>query len=133
MKELIRDTVFGHFLRIITKKKALPYEEERDPELWKQYIHHEKSANMARYGQVDVPESNNEEGEQSNDNNSGDQRPIGNERNQDHRHRNSSDTRVGSQDNTRRNDASGAVIDSEKGRDLTIVHWFGDNDPEVHQ
>lgn len=130
MKELIRDTIFGHFLRIITKKKVLLYEEERDPELWKRYIHHEKSSNMARHGQTAVPEElkDEEKGEQSNDNN--EQRPVGEERNQD-RHRNSSDTRVGSYDNTRRNEASGTVVDPEKGRDLTIVHWFGDNDPEV--
>ena len=28
---------------------------------------------------------------------------------------------------------TGQVIDPEKGRDVTMVTWFGDNDPEVRR
>lgn len=45
--------------------------------------------------------------------------------------RNSSDTRVGSADNGRTNDVSGVSVDPEKGRDVSIVTWYGNNDPEV--
>ncbi|KAF4637790.1 hypothetical protein G7Y89_g289 [Cudoniella acicularis] len=45
--------------------------------------------------------------------------------------RNSSNsTRVGIQDQ-RRNEVSGLPVDPEKGRDVTIVTWYGDDDPEV--
>lgn len=46
MKELIRDTVLGHFLRLITKGKVLPYAEDRDPSLWERYIDKEKSGRV---------------------------------------------------------------------------------------
>jgi DHA1 family multidrug resistance protein-like MFS transporter len=44
--------------------------------------------------------------------------------------RNSSDTQVGSGD-AQRNEVSGVPVDPEKGRDVSIVTWFGDDDPEV--
>jgi MFS transporter, DHA1 family, multidrug resistance protein len=50
MIELIRDTVFGHLLRPTSKGKVLPYEEDRDPSLWKRYIDTEKSGRMAHHG-----------------------------------------------------------------------------------
>lgn len=42
----------------------------------------------------------------------------------------SSDTRVGSPAE-HGNDASEVTVDPEKGRDVTIVSWFSENDPEV--
>ncbi|KAK2626858.1 hypothetical protein QTJ16_004033 [Diplocarpon rosae] len=44
--------------------------------------------------------------------------------------RRSSGTRVASGENRRTNAFSGVFVDPEKGRDVTIVTWFGDNDPE---
>lgn len=44
---------------------------------------------------------------------------------------NSADTRLGRVDNARTNDVSGVPVDPEKGRDVSIVTWYGDNDPEV--
>ena len=55
MTELIRDTVFGHFLRKVTGNKVLLYEEEKDPSLWKKYVHIDKSANVAKHGQTSPP------------------------------------------------------------------------------
>jgi DHA1 family multidrug resistance protein-like MFS transporter len=55
--DLFRDTSCGQILRLISRGKLLQYPEERDPELWKKYIHEEKSANFAKYGQVGRPDS----------------------------------------------------------------------------
>lgn len=141
MKELIRDTVFGHFLRIVTKIKVLSYEEERDPSLWKQFLDKEKSGNLARHGSVNEPQKDEEKegqagGDESSDNQGfkDDEVPNGEEQRQPQRETNpesrrSSDTRVGEQE--RRNEASGVVIDPEKGRDVSLITWFGDDDPEV--
>lgn len=71
MKELFRDTVTGHFLRIISGGKILPFEEDRDPSIWKKYVHVEKSGHMAHHGTLE-PEAEDEEkmadGESINDN-----------------------------------------------------------------
>ena len=38
MTELIRDTILGHTLRLITGKRVLLYEEEKQPEIWQKYV-----------------------------------------------------------------------------------------------
>lgn len=50
MIELIRDTVFGHFLRLISKGKIWPHEEDQDTSIWKHYIDTEKSGRMVHLG-----------------------------------------------------------------------------------
>lgn len=160
MKELIRDTVFGHALRFVTRGKVLQYGEEKDPELWKQYIDKKASGNMAHHGTPG--EEENEKKAESNDDDSespdrdaqkkeeqndmGDQpdmRPIGTGTNGDlypngdEQRRNGSgqssgsNTRHGSNDNTHRNETSGVPVDPEKGRDVTVITWYSDDDPEV--
>ena len=52
MTELVRDTVFGHLLRLITHGKVLAYAEDKDPDLWKKYVHHEMTGRMAHHGHV---------------------------------------------------------------------------------
>lgn len=128
VKELIRDTVLGHALRLFTKSKVLPFEEERDPELWKRYVDKEKSGQMAHHGYVG--EEQNEEKDERRDEDSEGQRQNGQDRSQGHDRRNSSDTRVASQD-AGINETNGVPVDPEKGRDVTIVTWYSDDDPEV--
>ena len=72
MSELIRDTILGHFLRLGTRQKVLPYEEDRDPSLWKRYVDKEKSGNMAHHGYVSPEDENNKgkDGEEINGNSS---------------------------------------------------------------
>ena len=53
MSDLFRDTVFGHAVRIITKGRYLQFVEEKDPSIWKQYIHRKQTKNMALYGRPD--------------------------------------------------------------------------------
>lgn len=129
VKELIRDTVLGHALRLFSKSKVLPFEEERDPELWRRYIDKEKSGQMAHHGYVG-DEQKEEKDEEKSDEDSEAQRQNGQDRSEGNDRRNSSDTSVASQD-VRTNETSGVPIDPEKGRDVTIVTWYSDDDPEV--
>jgi MFS transporter, DHA1 family, multidrug resistance protein len=133
MKELIRDTIPGHLLRLATGRKVLQYEEERDPSLWKRYVDKEKSGRLAHHGNTEEEvEEKKEEANESGDGNSGaHKRDSVAERNNTSNTRNSSDTRVGSGD-AQRNEICGVPIDPEKGRDVSLVTWFGYDDPEVH-
>ena len=117
MSELIRDTVFGHCVRLITRAKYFQYAEEKDPTLWKQYLHHEKTEHMARHGRLG-------QGGISSDHSDGDNANIEDpELSSQH----SSETRLGQ---LRTTNTIGQKIDQEKGRDVNIVAWFGDDDPE---
>ena len=117
MAELIRDTVFGHFVRLITNHRCLQYAEERDPKLWKQYLDREQTKNMALYGNTNGP-SEDEKPEKE-----GVNTPSGE----------SSETKVEEEEREQQlsSTITGQAIDPEKGRDVTMVTWFGDNDPEV--
>jgi hypothetical protein len=131
MKELVRDTVVGHLLRLATGGRALKYEEERDKSLWKRYIDKEKSGRMAHHGTVEENQDEEHKEQDASDIDAqGQQGARVAERNTTTGARNSSDTRVGSGE-AQRNEVSGVPVDPEKGRDVTIVTWFGDNDPEV--
>ncbi len=120
MTELIRDTVLGHLLRLVSKGKILPYEEEQDPLLWRRYIDTEKSGRMAHHGHIGEEEKTKE---QDVDNG-------GPRRNYEDVSRGSSTTGAASHD-APRNEVSGVKIDPEKGKDVTVVTWFSEDDPEV--
>ena len=113
MAELIRDTVFGHCVRFITKGKLLQYAEEKDPRLWKQYIDRDQTINMAIYG--------NPEGTEPKDTSPSSE--------------DSSQTRTADVGQPEHNQLHSTItaqkVDTEHGRDMTMVTWFGDNDPEV--
>ena len=119
MAELIRDTAFGHLLRLITKGKVLQYAEEKDPRLWKQYIDRDQTKNMAMFG--------NPEGTELEKKTDMDDAPPSSEE--------SSQTRTGDADQREHNRLHSTItaqrVDTEKGRDITMVTWFGDDDPEV--
>ncbi|MCJ1322095.1 hypothetical protein MMC15_007440 [Xylographa vitiligo] len=112
MSELIRDTAFGHLLRYLSGGQLLPYAEDRDPSLWKRYVHDGKTIRMAHHGHTGEEEAAGKSGES--------QSPEGISRD-------SSTTRRES--NTQTN-ALGHQIDPEKGRDTNVVDWYGDDDPE---
>lgn len=130
MKELVRDTVFGHALRLATRGKVLQFEEERDPSLWKRYVDKGKSGRMARHGHTGEEEKEEDVDETGNGNSDEQQRAGVAEGITTSDSRNSSDTRVGSGE-AQRNEVSGVRVDPEKGRDVSVVTWFSENDPEV--
>ncbi|KAI0482647.1 MFS transporter [Xylariaceae sp. FL0804] len=103
--ELLRDTVAGHALRLLTGGRVLKYPEEVDPSVWERYVHAEKSANMARFGETAAPT------------------PPGGESSTT-----SSATHVDPQAVVHGQPVRS--IDSEKGKDYFIVDWYGPHDPE---
>jgi DHA1 family multidrug resistance protein-like MFS transporter len=112
--DLIRDSPFGHIVRLVTRNKVFQYPEERDPELWKKYVNQEKSGYMAHHGTTDAPEEESEEL----------QNATGV---RDRNSRSSSNTQVGDD----HNEASGVKVDPEKGRDKHVIDWYGPEDPQV--
>lgn len=134
MSELLRDTAFGHLIRLVFGKRYFQYSEEKDPELWKKYLHEEKSGYVAHHGTVE-PHADGEDSDTEEPPTPG----IGGVRTRDDRARedaevydstSSSHTCVNDNGATY-NMASGRKIDPEKGRDLYIVEWNGPDDPEV--
>lgn len=114
MAEYFRDTAFGHFVRLVTRNNVFQYPEEQDPEIWRKYIHQEKSEHVAHHGNTLPPEDNDDGEEKLDDAND-----------------NVSD--VSSQTHVRdtRNHASAAAVDLENGKDVHVVDWYGPDDRQV--
>ncbi|MCJ1396384.1 hypothetical protein MMC18_009274 [Xylographa bjoerkii] len=117
MSELIRDTVFGHLVRYLSGGKLLPYAEDRDPGLWKQYIHDEKTMRMAHHGHTGELEV-------------GEPEPVDKPDAPKSRESISRDSSTTRRESNMQTNALGHPIDPEKGRDTNVVHWYGDDDPE---
>ncbi|KAL8832533.1 MAG: hypothetical protein Q9191_000215 [Dirinaria sp. TL-2023a] len=117
MSELIRDTVFGHCVRFITRANVLRYAEEKDPSLWKRYLHEEKTNHMAHHGHLGEETIKSDESDEGNGGLADTEPPFND----------SSSTQF---ERTRTTNTVGQKIDQEKGRDVNIVEWFGDDDPE---
>ncbi|KAJ9647931.1 GTPase-activating protein [Coniosporium tulheliwenetii] len=124
MSELIRDTVFGHLIRFISRGRLLKYAEERDPSLWKRYIDTEKSGYAAHHGTTEPQGEDSDVEERSAEDRSH------NTNGEQSRSSSSSGTRVGEEDGVIINQASGVEVDSEKGRDIYVVTWYGPDGPE---
>lgn len=134
MTELIRDTTFGHIVRLLTNKRFLRFSEEADPSLWKRYINEEASGNAAHHGTVEK-----EDAQDKDETMLEAQHSIGGVRTRDEYDKLGGDQSSSSSEKDRthvpddgsRNIPSGVKVDPEKGRDLWIVDWNGPNDPEV--
>jgi len=125
--ETIRDSVFGHLVRLVTRSKVFAYPEEKDPSRWKNYYNEEKSGFAAHHGETEAPE-----GEEEDEN--GEKKKLTLDDLRDGRTGSSasSQTRNGeNSDNERTINRSGVPVDPEKGKDINIVDWDGPNDPEV--
>lgn len=107
MEELIRDTAFGHLVRLLSKGRVLQYAEDRDPSLWRQYLSDANTRSMAHHGDSDQL-SDKERPAQSSEE--------------------SSRTRAGSEQHF---NPTGQPVDQEKGKNSNVVDWFDENDPEV--
>ncbi|KAK4692446.1 MFS transporter, DHA1 family, multidrug resistance protein, partial [Lecanoromycetidae sp. Uapishka_2] len=132
MSELIRDTVFGHFVRLVSQGKLLQYAEEKDPKLWKQYLNHEQTENMALFGNTDGPAPNEKGKEDTEKSSEASSRTRAEDREQVNTEHPMSQTRTIEEEREHQMSSTitGQRIDTEKGRDITMVSWFGDNDPE---
>lgn len=57
MADLVRDTVFGHFVRLIPGNKLLKYPDESDPSLGRRAIEEEASDGMEKTSNVEEVKS----------------------------------------------------------------------------
>ncbi|KXH28995.1 multidrug resistance protein [Colletotrichum simmondsii] len=119
--ELLRDTAFGHVVRFVAKGKLrqFQYYEERYPEVWREYVDTDKTANVARYGQVEPPEKQFDETKNEDDEFWKRVASIDSAR-----------TRVPGDEEY--NELSGTRIDPEKGKNIHLVAFLP-NDPENPQ
>lgn len=123
MTELIRDTAFGHIVRFVSRGKLLQYAEERDPSIYTRYLDEKKSGYLAHHGDTNPPEDD-EEPELA---------ALGGARTREEKEEKrrsssrSSRTEVGDDVNH----ASGVKVDPEKGKNIDVVGWYGDDDTEV--
>lgn len=56
MKELIRDTAFGHLVRLLSTGKYLKFAEEEDATIWSRYIDQKRLDDLATEAGTDYPE-----------------------------------------------------------------------------
>lgn len=128
MSELIRDSCFGQIVRLLSRRRCFQYIEERDPSVWKRYIEEDMSANAAHHGTVGPPEEGLTTAELR-------AQGIGGVRTREargsHRRSSTSSYTAIAQEGHFYNHASGVKLDPEKGKDIHVVSWFGDDDPEV--
>jgi DHA1 family multidrug resistance protein-like MFS transporter len=120
VSDLLRDSPFGHVVRLVSGNKFFSYAEERDPSLLKQFLNEKKSGYAAYHGRTTAPDNDDEAHRV--------RQSMGPNRNA-----NGSESETSSRTHTdgRFNEASGLRIDPEKGKDLHIVDWYGDDDPQV--
>lgn len=111
--DLIRDSAFGHVVRAASRGKVFAWPEQTDHGLWNKYVNDEKSANMARYGSVEPPRDEHSRGARGREDGS------------------DSDASSHTQVADGGNEASGARVDPEKGKDRHVVDWYGPDDPGV--
>ncbi|KAI8936510.1 hypothetical protein NX059_006915 [Plenodomus lindquistii] len=117
--DLIRDSAFGHVVRLVSRGKLFPYDEEKTPEIWKKYLNEKKSAYVAYHGSTEAPEEEPEELETA--------------RGLRSRERQDSETSSRTQVADGFNEASGVRVDPEKGKDVYVVDWYDENDPQNPQ
>lgn len=111
-------------MRVATKNKYLQFQEEADPEIWQRSVNHEKSNHMADHGTTEEEKKDEKETKESSDDDSESQPTP-----QRSPSRNSSDTEVNN--DQQKHEITGKKIDSEKGKDINVVDWYDENDPEV--
>jgi DHA1 family multidrug resistance protein-like MFS transporter len=117
VSDLIRDSPFGHIVRLVSRGKLMQYPEEKDSNLWKKYVNQEKSGYAAHHGSTEPPEEHDEELSQA--------RGIRSREGRDSDA--SSTTHVPDGHNV----ASGVRVDPEKGKDVHVIDWYGPDDPQV--
>jgi MFS transporter, DHA1 family, multidrug resistance protein len=118
--DLIRDSAFGHLIRLASRGKYFQYAEEKDSSLWKKYVNEKKSGYLAHHGDTSPT------GDGSEDELSG----AHGLRTREAGSGSSSQDQLPDDGNTY-NEASGVRVDTEKGKDQHVIDWYGPDDPDV--
>ena len=135
MSELFRDTIVGKILRLASRGKLYPFAEEKDPSLWRRYIHHNKTQEIATYGRLLEGHEKSKASNGNPDIEKEADRPADNISQPVHTSHESSTTRVSGENDhvgePHKTNAVGQIVDPEKGKDTNVVEWYGSDDPEV--
>lgn len=133
MYDLVRDSTFGRLVRLATGSKVFSYPEERDPSLWKKYVHEEKSGFAAHHGHTG-PHREGSYAEPT-------IQPLGGIRTREGMNDGMASDGSASSERTLRgqlpddghtyNNASGMRVDPEKGKDIHVIDWYGPDDADV--
>lgn len=138
--DIVRDSFFGHAIRLASRNKLFQYPEERDHSIAERYYHNEKTRYLTRFGQTSVPDDSSSHDSDRQDEKS--EKDIENDKSQSPTpHRVDSDTTLTGGDGKSAADSKDHnaknifkhPVDSEKGRDQTVVDWDGEQDPENPQ
>ena len=131
MPDIIRDSAFGQVVRLLTKNRVFQYPEEKDPSLWKRYLDREQTRNMAIYGHpILTPEEQKEKDSQA-------QTPAEPASDVHTPLDESVDTLAKEKTqpieggHIMHSTLTNQRVDTEHGRDASMVSWYGDDDPEV--
>lgn len=119
MTQLVRDSIFGQFLHLVSDGKVLQYREQKDPSLWQTRVLGEKSSGRP------LARDTKEVGGNLNV-----ERAVA--RNNDDGNTHSSSSTVVPDDDDALPEASTRRASAEKGVDPNLVDWYGPDDPEVN-
>ena len=129
MTDLIRDTAFGHLVLFVSRRKYLKFAEEADPSIWTRYIDEKKSGYLAYHGSSEPPEDgfslSGLEGVRTRENQYALLPPS-----RVLELRKTISNQSGQSDGRPTNLASGVKVNPEIGKDIHLVSWYGDHDPE---
>ena len=123
MTDLFRDSAFGQVVRFVSGYRLFKYPEEKEPELWKQFVNEELSGNLAHHGTI-APRGEDVDTEDRSTDNALDE--TAKEKSQ------SADTSRTRGSENGYNEVSGVKVDPEKGRDIHLITWRP-NDPQNPQ
>ncbi|CAG8950600.1 hypothetical protein HYFRA_00002809 [Hymenoscyphus fraxineus] len=126
MRDLFRDSMYGNVVRFVTRGRVFAFDEKRDAALWERFIDREKSARMDEKGVKDGTDSIASDETYDYENQKSPRKPR---RSYSENDRFIPHTRTWKNAH-QRNAATGVPVDPEKGEDVTIVTWYGEDDPD---
>lgn len=132
MPTIIQDSAAGQIIRLVTNGRCLRYDEEKDPSIWHKFINLDKSSQLAyqgHIGAVDVPDEDKTDSETEVE--SGGQREVHGDDEEHGAGARRIPSRAWEQRGRRFQGLTGVKIDPEKGKDVSVIDWADENDPEV--
>src|SRR4051812_44512285 len=130
--ECVRDSSFGHIVRLATRGRMFKFLDERNPNIWKTLVNEEKSGYLAHHGTTE-PHGDDSDVEDNGLGGIRTREAKGDEKDDDHSGRpswnreSSQDTHV-ADEHVHYNHASGVKVDPEKGKDVHLIEFLP-NDP----
>ncbi|CAG8972253.1 hypothetical protein HYALB_00001651 [Hymenoscyphus albidus] len=147
MRDLFRDSMYGNIVRFVTRGRVFAFDEKTDAALWERFIDREKSARMVTYWRthhlrhfIGTPRQfgEDEKGVKDGTNSiasdetydyEGQRSPRKARRSYSENDRYIPHARTW-KDEHQRNAATGVPVDPDKGEDVSVITWYGKDDPD---